>query len=221
VGLFDFLFLSAGVIAVVIVLTVAARYFNKARARLPIARVLDGESTRAAWILSLPIAAASLMGLAAAWALLFVAFICFMYAIGLGLAEVGLLATVLPPTAGNILFHTTFPAQMFLMGLFLMLLVLGAFQIVIGPIPARALVFMRIDKIRTLVRRLAGLLALTAALELLRTVVAGAILAPEGLLEFFARGGETPLTDPTAFALLAAGTILGAVLVIIAARGRR
>jgi len=192
-------------------------WFNKARAA-PLGKILEGQPSRSAWFLSIPLALVGFAGLVAAWALLFVAFVCFVYTVGLGVGEIGMLMGVLDPTAGNILFHTTFPAQMFVMGLFVFLLVVGAFQILLGPLPVNRFLFFRIQSAFTLVRRLAALLAIVAALELAKTVMAASILAPESLLEFFARGGETPLTDPTGMALLAAGTVAGAILIVLLGR---
>lgn len=174
-----------------------------------------GESPRRAKLLAVPLALTVLAAIASAWALLFVAMVCFLYAIGLGVGEVGLIMGTLPQTAGKILFQVTFPAQMFVMGLFILLLVVGAFQIVIGPLPGGRFVFLRTDGLRTLVGRLAALLAIVAGLELCKTIVAGAIVAPDGFMEFFARGNATPLTDPTGLALLASATILGALIVVM------
>jgi hypothetical protein len=208
------------IIAAVAVLAITTwllgrRLWRRAPDSIPFKAVVDGlPLTQAKW-LSIPLVFVGMAALMAAWLLLFVAFVCFFYAAALAHGEVGQLLGVLTPTAGNILFLSTFPTQMFIMGLFILLLVLGGFQIVLGPLPLRGFGLIRVDGVRPLVRRLAGLLAVTAGLELTRTVVAGGIAAPEGFLEFFARGGQAPLMDPTGLALLASLAVFAAVLIII------
>lgn len=210
---------AAGIfVGLVVLILLARRILRRSPDTSPAKKILEGQSLWGARLLAVPLALATLMGLLAAWMLTFVAFTCFFYTLALAHGEVAGLMGVLPFTAGNILFHATFPAQIFFMGLFILLLVLGAFQIVIGPLPAGKLLFLRVEDIPVLVGRLAGLLALVAALELCRTVVAGAILPPGDIGEFFAQGAQTPLTDPTGLALLSAGTVLGAVLLILAMR---
>ena len=206
--------------AALMALFVARALWNRRGRSAPLKEVLDGEVGAAGWLLMLPLSLATLMGVLAAWFLLFVAFVCFFYALGLAMGEVMFLFGVLPLTPGNLLFHTTFPMQMFLMGWLILTLVVGGFQLVFGPLPTRAFRALRIDDVVTLVRRMAALLAIIAVLELARTVMVGSVLAPEGMLEFFARGTDTPLTDPTGLALLVAATALGALVVVLIKKGR-
>ncbi len=214
----DLILIPAGVAVVFIVALFAGRVWRRTPENAPCKAVVR-QTPNAKW-LRLPLVFVGLSALAAAWMLIFVAFVCFFYAAALAWGEVGQLLGVLPATAGNILFLSTFPAQMFIMGLFILLLVLGGFQIVLGPLPLGGFGWFKFDGVRPLVRRLAGLLALVAGLELARTVVAGGILASEGFLEFFARQGQTPLADPTGLALLAALTIFTALIVIMSRKDR-
>ncbi len=210
---------AAAFLALVAIALLATRFWRRADAH-PLAALTAGQTGIGGWLLTMAVALAAFMGVLAAWLLVFVAFICFLYSAGLAWGEIAHLLGELPPTAGNVLFHATFPAQMFLMGLFLLLLVLGPFQLVLGPLPATRFAWFRVDDVAAMVRRLALVLGLVAALELARTVMAGSLLAPEGMLDFFARNGETPLADPTGLALLAASVAIGAALVF-AATGRR
>lgn len=205
---------SAAFTGVVILGLLSRRYWLRAQKRHPLAPALEGEGGLVGWLLTIAVSIAAFMGMAAAWLLVFVAFVCFLYSAGLVYGEIVNLLGVLPPTVGMVLFHLTFPAQMFLMGIFVLLLVLGPMQLVIGPLPASRFVFFRVDDIDHWVGRMALLLGLVAALELARTVVAGGLLEPENWREFFA-WGTTPLSDPTGLALLVAATGLGALIVYL------
>ena len=209
----NFIFLAALFVLIAILYLWARKLWRRAPDSAPFKAALEG-SPQAKW-LCVPLAFVGAMALLACWVLLFIAFVCFFYAAGLGYGELAEPLGAFELTAGKILFVTTFPAQMFVMGLFVLLIVLGGFQIVLGPLPLSRFGWLKIDGVRPFVRRLAGLLAVVAGLELTRTVVVGLIATPEGFLEFFARQGRTPLMDPTGLALLAVLIVFAALAIIL------
>ncbi|MCZ7584113.1 MAG: hypothetical protein M5R36_12670 [Deltaproteobacteria bacterium] len=212
--MFGSLLVAALFVGALVLWTTSRLYWRRGR-KGPLGRVLDGETPRSGLILSLPLAFAAFMGLGAAFLLAFVAAVCFFYAGGLAVGEIGFVFGVLDPTAGNLLVSVTFPAQLFLLGLFLLLLVAGSFQLFAGPLPERYFRFIRIDDLRALAAKSALLLSLVAALEVVRVLAAASILPPERWTAFFARPDQMPLWDPTGMALLAAATLLGGVVVYL------
>jgi hypothetical protein len=161
-------------------------------------------------LLAVPVAAWLLIFLLILVILLFVGGMCLMYTFALLHGEWFALLDSFPKTAGNVIVHLIYPLQMALFALVTFLLAVGGFQLVLGPVEALARFRLRVTDVADFAGRLAGLLALTAGLEVVKILSFSLLVEPKHLGEFFARD-TLPKADPLGVALLAAA-MLAAVI---------
>jgi hypothetical protein len=174
-------------------------------------------STRA--LLLLPVLSWLMLFLFALLILLFVSGMCLMYAFALLQGEWFQLLDSWPRTAGNVVVHLVYPLQMVLFSLVTFHIVIGGFQLVLGPIDALSRFHLRIEDLSDLAARLAGLLALTAGLEIIKILVYSLLVEPQKLGQFFARN-TLPKADPLGAALLAASLLSAAIATRLTKRNR-
>jgi hypothetical protein len=147
--------------------------------------------------------------------LVFVAGVALMYVFALLHGEWFQLLDSLPKTAGNVVVHLIYPLQMLLLSLTAFLLAVGGFQIVFGPVKQLDRFGLAVRDVVDLARKLAGLLAFAAGLEVIKLLFYSLLVPPEQLDRFFARD-TLPKADPFGAALLVA-----AILTALAAWWRR
>lgn len=162
-------------------------------------------------LLALPLVTWALLFLLVLVVLLVVSGVALLYVFALFHGEWFQLLDNAPRTAGNVVVHLVYPLQMALFSFVTFLLAVGGFQLVFGPVEALRRVRLRVDGVGPFTARVAGVLAIVAALEVVKTLVYSLLVAPEDLRSFFARD-TLPKADPLGLALVGA-----AVLVAVAA----
>lgn len=166
-------------------------------------------------LLAIPLIAWSMLFLLLLVVLLLVSGVALLYVFALLHGEWFALLESLPKTAGNVLVHLIYPLQLLLFAFLTFYLAVGGFQLVFGAVPALRRLGLWVDEVDIFARRLAGLLAITAGLEVIKILLFSLLVQPEDLALFFAREAA-PKADPLGAALLAT-----ALLAALAAWWRR
>jgi hypothetical protein len=135
---------------------------------------------------------------------LFLATMCCFYFIALVHGEFVLLLDAVPITAGSVAIHLIYPLEIYVLGLFCIVLFIGSAQIFTGPIEPLARLALRMNGIGDMCRKLVMLLLVVLLLELTKTATYSLQQPPEALASFFA-GDRMPLTRPLPLAGLIAG----------------
>lgn len=147
--------------------------------------------------------------------LLFLALTCAFYTLGLIHGEIYLLLGAIGPTAGNIAAHLFYPLEIFLLGLAVMVLFIGTFQIFLGPIQPLSRLALQVLGIEDLCRKLIWILMVVILLELTKTVTYSLLAAPPELAQFFT-ADQIPLMKPVPMAAVAFLSMTGGAGVLSA-----
>lgn len=151
--------------------------------------------------------------------ILFVAAMCAFYTIALIHGEVYLLLSDLKPTAGTIITHIIYPAEVFLFSVFMAILFIGSIQVFLGPVQPLSRLALKVEGIGHLCRKLIGILVVILMLELVKTAAYSLLMEPESLSYFFAEGVE-PMMSPVPMAVLVAFSMCTTGLVTLVLKRR-
>ena len=147
-----------------------------------------------------PLALWTIMFTLACLMLLAVSGIMLFYAFAIFHGEVLLLLREIPLTAGNVVGHLCYPAIVLIMAIFLLVLFTGMTSTFLGKIPALGRIGLRAGDIAGMTRTLLMLLAVAAALEVVKIISLASINPSTQIARAFA-GGQARI-DPLPLAVV-------------------
>jgi len=165
------------------------------------------------WILRILLALAVAHFAAASFILLAAATTAFFYSIALIYGELFRQLQAVQLTAGTVIVHLIFPFQVFLAGIAALLIILAAWEELIGPLP----VISNFKLGKELWAKMAMILGIVACLEVLRVLLVGLCLSPQNAADFFAVR-QPPRMDILSAALMACGVGIASALFIFLMR---